>query len=166
MVGDRLGVAAEEIGVDVEGASHLRRDVEGQISLSVLKVEVAGEDGLAVLYDVDVSGAAGTGRENLELNTVAGLEHRVIGTEEDLVSARTCLEWNRGRCTVAVMIICFDVERFHVGVGSDVDDSNAAAVGGDLLVADARKMDREGGVGRCAVGIGAEDEDLIFDVRY
>ena len=64
MIGDGLCVAAEEVGVDVEGAGHVGRGVESEVGVAVLEVDVAGQNGLAVLDDIDVGGAAGAGGED------------------------------------------------------------------------------------------------------
>ena len=48
MVGDGLRVPAEEVGVDVQRAGHLRRDGEVEIGVALIEIEIAGEDGLAV----------------------------------------------------------------------------------------------------------------------
>ena len=111
MVGDRLSIAAEEIGVDVERARHVGRCGESEIGVAVLKIEVAGEDGLAVLDDVDVGGAAGARGEDLELNAVAGLDDGAVGAEKNLVGAAAGLQRNVARGAVAVMIVRLDVER-------------------------------------------------------
>ena len=42
MIRDRLGIAAEEVGVDIERARHLRRGRERKLGLPVLQVKVAG----------------------------------------------------------------------------------------------------------------------------
>ena len=108
MVGDGLGVASEEISVDVESAGHLGRGVEGEVGLAVLEIEIAGEDRLAVLDDVDVGGAAGAGGENLELNAVAGLDDGAVGAEENLVSAGAGLERDVAGGAVAMVVVGLD----------------------------------------------------------
>ena len=49
MIGDRLSIAAEQIGVDVERPRHIGRRVEREFGLAVLEIDIAREDGLAVL---------------------------------------------------------------------------------------------------------------------
>ena len=134
MVGDGLGIAAEEIGVDVERAGHLGRGVEGEVGLAVLQIEVAGEDGLAVLDDVDIGRAAGARGEDVELDAVAGLDDGAIGAEQNLVGAPAGLERNVARGAVAVVVVGFDAEGLHAVAGVEADDSHAAAIGGDLLI--------------------------------
>ena len=135
MVGDRLRVAAKEIGVDVERARHVWRGVQCELRLAVLEIDVAREDGLAVLDDIDVRGAAGARGEDLELNAVAGLDDGAVGAQKNLVRARAGLReeycWRRG---------CRD-DRWprrsghsSAGAGIEADDSDAAAVSGDLLL--------------------------------
>ncbi len=68
MVGDGLCIAAKEIGVDVEGAGHLGCGVEGEIGLTVLEIDIAGKNRLAVLDDVDVGRATSARGEDLELD--------------------------------------------------------------------------------------------------
>ena len=113
MVGDRLGIAAKEIGVDVERARHLGRCVQSEIGLAVLQIDVAREDGLAVLDDVDVGGAASARGEDLELDAVAGLDDGAVGAQKNLVGAGAGLERNAAGGAVAVMIVRLDVEGFQ-----------------------------------------------------
>ena len=95
MVGDRLRIAAEEIGVDVESAGHLRAWRRGELGLAVLEVEIAGEDGLAVLDDVHVGRAASARGEDLELDAVAGLDDGAVGAQQNLVGAGAGLRAER-----------------------------------------------------------------------
>ena len=50
--------------------------------------------------------------------------------------------------------------------GIEMDDRNAAAVGGDLLLAGPGQVNGERSLRRGSVGIGTEQEDLIIEVRY
>ena len=133
MVGDGLGVAAEEVGVDVERAGHVGRGVQGQVGLAVLEIEIAGEDGLAILDDVDVRRAAAAGGKDLELDAVAGLDDGAVGAEQDLVGSVAGLERNSGGDAVAVVVIGFDVEGLRAGGRVEMDDGDAAGVGGGAL---------------------------------
>src|ERR1019366_1785227 len=130
MVGDGLGVATEEVRVDVEGASHVGRGVQGQVGLAVFEVEVAGEDGLAILDDVNVGGAGAAGGKDLELDAVAGLDDGAAGAEQDLVGSVASLERDGGGDAVVVVVIGFDVEGLRAGARVEMDDGNAAGVGG------------------------------------
>ncbi len=61
MIGDWLGIAAEEVGVDVERAGHLRSGRERKLRLPVLQVEIAGQNRLPIAHDVNVGRAASAG---------------------------------------------------------------------------------------------------------
>jgi hypothetical protein len=80
MVGDRLGVTAKKICVDVERSCHLRCGVQCELRLAALEIDIAGENGLAVLDDIDIRGAVSARRKHLELNGLAGLDDRTVGT--------------------------------------------------------------------------------------
>src|SRR5271168_3211163 len=152
MIGDGLRIASKQISVDVESASHLGRCVKGEAGLPILDVEVACEDRLTVLDDVDISGAAGAGGENFELETVACLEDGAIAAEENLVGTAASLEGYGIRGAVAVVIVGLDPEGFDTGAGVEMNDGHAAGVSGYLLDAITGKMNRECGVGGSAVG--------------
>ena len=130
MVGDGLGVAAEEVRVDVEGAGHIGRGVQGQVRLAIFEVEVAGEDGLAILDDVNISRAGAAGGNDLELDAVAGLDHGAAGAEQDLVGSVASLERDGGGDAVVVVVIGFDVEGLRAGARVEMNDGDAAGVGG------------------------------------
>ena len=76
------------------------------------EVEVAGEDGLAVLDDVHIGRAAGAGGEDFELDAVARLDDGAIGAEENLVGAVAGLRGDCAGGAVAVMVVGFDLEGF------------------------------------------------------
>ncbi len=57
-----------------------------------------------------------------------------------MVGAGAGLEGNGAGGTVAVVVGGFDVEGVEVGAGCEVDDGDAAVVGGDLLVGCRRRM--------------------------
>ena len=105
MIGNGLSVVSKEVSIDIESAGHLGRCIEGEVSLAVLKIEVARENRLAVLDDVDVGRAAGAGGEDLELEAVACFEDNSIGAEEYLVGAAPGLEGNGAGGAVAVVVI-------------------------------------------------------------
>ena len=143
MVGNRLGIAAEEISVDVERAGHLRRGIQCELSVAVLKIDVAGKNRLAVLDDIDVSRAAGASGEDVELNAVACLDHSTAGAEKDLIGTTAILKRNVAGGAVAVMVVGLDAKRIKARTRIDVDDCNAAAVSRDLLIL--RPLSRECG---------------------
>jgi len=51
------------------------------------------------------------------------------------------------------MVIGLDAERCAARIRHEMNNPHAAAVGGDLLIACAGDVDREGSARRCAVGI-------------
>src|ERR1700733_9786763 len=105
MVGDRLGVSAKKIGIDVEGSRHLRRGIECELSLAALEIDITCEDRLAVLDNIDIRGAAIPCRKHFELNGLAGLDDRTVGAQQNLVSARARLERNTAGDTVTAVVV-------------------------------------------------------------
>ena len=110
MVSDRLGVAAEEVGVDVEGARHLRSSRERELGLPVLQVEIAGQNRLPIAHDVDVSRATSAGGEDFQFHSFAGLDDGAVDPQQDLVGAFPRLQGNIGCGTDAAMIISVHAE--------------------------------------------------------
>ena len=54
MVSDWLCVAAEEVGVDVECACHLRRGRERELGLPVFEVEITGQNRLPIACTISI----------------------------------------------------------------------------------------------------------------
>jgi hypothetical protein len=61
--------------------------VSDELRLAVVEIEVAREDGLAVLHDIDIGFAMLARGEHFELNAVASFEDGAIGVEQNLVFA-------------------------------------------------------------------------------
>ena len=129
MVGDRLRIAAEEIGVDVERPSHLRCSRKCKFGFSVLEIEIASEDGLPIPDNVHIGRASSARRQNFELNAIAGLAGGAIRMQQNLVSASTCLKGNLGAGAIAMVVVGFDVERLTVGVRIHMIDGNSRGIG-------------------------------------
>src|SRR5580700_573292 len=88
----------------------------------------------------------------------------MIGMEKNLVGSRTSLQRHVARGTVAVVIVSLNVKYVDPRPGINVDDGDAA-VGRDVLIARAAKMDSENSICRGSVWIRGEDIDLIFEMR-
>ncbi len=80
MISDRLGITAEEVGVDIECARHLRRGRERKLGLPVLQVEIARQNRLPIAHDVNVGGSASAGREDFQFHPFAGFHNRAVHT--------------------------------------------------------------------------------------
>ena len=111
MIADRARVAAEQVGVEVERAGQVRRGGERQFRLAVHDIQVAREHGLAFLDDVHVRRAALLGREDPELNAIAGAIDGAFGAQQNLVRARASFEGHGARRAIAFLVAGLDVQR-------------------------------------------------------
>src|SRR6201995_6159951 len=105
MIGDGLGVAAKEIGVDVERAGHSRRRGQSEISLSVLQVEIAGQNGLPIPDNVDIRRAVSACGEHLERNAITRFDDGAAGAQKNLIGSVPRLQRNVSGGVAATMVI-------------------------------------------------------------
>ena len=115
--------------------------------MAVLQIDIASEDGLAILNDVDVCRATSARGEHLELDAVAGLEDGAVGAEKNLVGAATGLQRNVAGAAVAVVVVGLDVKRLMPEPGLMRTTATPLLSVDDLLVPSTGKMDRERGAG-------------------
>ena len=102
----------------------------------------------------------------LELDALAGLDDGVAGAEQDLISAGAGLKGDVAGGAVAMVIVGFDVAESRdcwLGVRWMTATPPVSVV--ICWLRAVRDVDGEGGVCGGAVGIGGEEEDLIFEVR-
>src|ERR1700751_2195166 len=110
MVGNRVHIPPKEIGIDVEGPRHFRSGVQYYLRLAVLEIDIARENGLAILDHIDVRRAASSRGQYLQLTPRARLDDPTISTQQNLVSARAGLDRNTAGHTITAMIVSIDLQ--------------------------------------------------------
>ena len=158
-------ITAEQVGVEVHRSRQFRRGRQRQFRLAIFNVQVARQNRLPFLDDVNVSGASLQCRENFHSNGISRSVNRAFRAQQDLVLPSSRLQRHAARRAISFPIRCFHRESLRSRARFDSNHRHSAVVRRRALVGVVPGLNRQLRSRRCSIRIRSEQKDLVLQTR-